>query len=128
MTNADILLTSLLLKLVDQIPDHPKRVLFRGVSHLFDAFVRSASIEHPDWDVRITQPETDVVGVRNDPGIPVLVVFYRTEVRERESLNAFRLFNEDELAKQLVACLDNLDLPGLDQMYSQEERTKLARS
>lgn len=125
MINADMLLTGLLLRLVEQIPDYPRRVLFRGVSHLFGAFVEKAAAEQPDWDVRITRPDTDVVGARNDPNIPVLVVFYQAEVRERESLNAFRLFNDDEIAKELVARLGSADLPGLTELYSVEEKARL---
>jgi len=127
MTTVHDLLITLLCDLVDRVPDSPKRVLFKGVSDLYEGFKERAESEHPDWDVRVTQKDTDVVGARNDPTIAVLVVFYQAEVRERESLNAFRLFNEDEIARALVARLsrDTL-LPGLPEPYDDDERDRLA--
>src|SRR4030067_541544 len=101
MTIADQLLSALLLDMVEHVPDEPKRVLFKGVSNLYEGFEQLATTKHPEWEVRVTQEGVDVVSARNDPSIPVLVVFYRAEVRERESLNAFKLFNEDEIAKHL---------------------------
>ncbi len=127
MTDVNTLLVTLLQELVEKTPDIPKRVLFKGVSDLYDDFCRRATTERPEWTVCVTQTGADVVGARNDPTIAVLVVFYRDEVRERESLNAFRLFTEDEIAKELVARLapENL-LPGLPESYSHEERDRLA--
>ncbi|TEU10469.1 MAG: hypothetical protein E3J21_26335 [Anaerolineales bacterium] len=127
MTTANDLLITLLLDLVERVPDLPKRVLFKGVSNLYESFKQRAAAEHPNWDIRVTQKGADVVGARNDPKIAVLVVFYQAEVRERESLNAFRLFNEDEIAKELAARLapDTL-LPGLSEPYNNNERECLA--
>jgi hypothetical protein len=120
MNTASELLVTLLIDLVDEVPDQPKRVLFKGVSNLHPDFEEQAP---PEWDVRVTQAGVDVVGARNDPSIPVLVVFYRAEVRERESLNAFRLFNEDEIAKEMV---ERLAVDGfLPEAYSQDERSRL---
>jgi len=126
MATANDLLITLLFDLVDRVPDSPRRVLFKGVSNLYNGFEQRAKVEHLDWDVRVTRKDTDVVGARNDPTIAVLVVFYRAEVRERESLNAFRLFNEDEIARALVARLsrDTL-LPGLSEPYDDDERDRL---
>jgi len=135
MATANDLLITLLFDLVNRVPDSPKRVLFKGVSHLYNGFEQRAKVEHPDWDVRVTKERTDcvnqeladVVGARNDPTIAVLVVFYRAEVQERESLNAFRLFNEGEIAKELVARLscDTL-LPGLPEPYTGDQPDRLA--
>jgi hypothetical protein len=127
MANTNELLTTLLIDLVAGVPDSPRRVLFKGVSNRYDEFRERAAVEHPGWDVRVTQEGMDVVGARNDPAIPVLVVFYRDEVRERESLNAFRLFNEDEIAKELVARLaPETLLPGLPKPYIGDERERLS--
>ena len=134
MATANDLLIGLLVDLVDRVPDSPKRILFKGVSNLYDGFKQRAKVEHPNWDVRVTEERkdrvnqelADVVGARNDPTIAVLVVFYQAEVQERESLNAFRLFSEDEIAKELVARLsrDTL-LPGLPEPYDDDERDRL---
>jgi len=126
MTTMNDLLITLLFDLVERIPDSPRRVLFKGVSNLYEGFKQRAAAEHLAWDVRVTQEGTDVVSARNDPNIAVLVVFYRAEVRERESLNAFRLFNENEISKELVTRLapDRL-LPGLPEPYNDDERGRL---
>jgi len=124
MNTTDELLITLLLDLVERVPDLPKRVLFKGVSNLYEGFRARAK---PDWKVCVTQEGTDVVGARNDPTINVLVVFYRAEVRERESLNAFRLYNEDEIAKELVARLVlDTSVSGLPETYDEDERRRLA--
>lgn len=126
MADVNSLLVTLLLELVEKTPDTPKRVLFKGVSDLYEDFRQRAAVEFPDWTVRVTQAGADVVGERNDPSIVILVVFYRDEVRERESLNAFRLFTEDEIAKELIARLapEKL-LSDLPESYSREERDRL---
>ncbi len=120
MSTADELLVTLLIDLVNKVPDQPKRVLFKGVSNLYPDFEERT---RPEWDVRVTQAGVDVVSARNDPSIPVLVVFYRAEIRERESLNAFRLYTEDEIAKALV---ERLAVDGfLPESYNQDERSRL---
>lgn len=126
MADVNSLLVTLLLELVEKTPDTPKRVLFKGVSDLYEDFRQRAAVEFPDWTVRVTQAGADVVGERNDPSIVILVVFYRDEVRERESLNAFRLFTEDEIAKELITRLapEKL-LSDLPESYSREERDRL---
>ena len=126
MITVNDLLITLLFDLVERIPDSPRRVLFKGVSNLYEGFKQRAAAEHLAWDVRVTQEGADVVGARNDPNIAVLVVFYRAEVRERESLNAFRLFNENEISKELVTRLapDRL-LPGLPEPYNDDEQDRL---
>lgn len=127
MTDVNALLITLLLELVEKTPDTPRRILFKGVSDLYDDFCRRVTTERPEWTVHVTQTGADVVGARNDPAIAVLVVFYQDEVRERESLNAFRTFTEDEIAKQLIARLSPANLlPGLPEPYSDEERERLA--
>ena len=124
MNTTNELLITLLLDLVERVPDLPKRVLFKGVSNLYEGFKARAQ---PGWKVCVTQEGVDVVGARNDPTINVLVVFYRAEVRERESLNAFRLYNEDEIAKELVGRLVlDTSVSGLRETYDEDERRRLA--
>lgn len=122
MTTTD-LLVNVLVHLVESVPDQPRRVLFKGVSALSDAFKARVEGEGKRWDVRITRAGEDVVGARNDVGIPTLVVFYRDEVRERESLNAFRLFDEDAIAEALVRHAVESD--EIAEQYTSEEVERL---
>lgn len=102
MTTTEELLVKVLLHLVGSVAGQPRRVLFKGVSDLDEAFRRQAEARGLSWDVRTTRAGVDVVGARNDASIGTLVVFYRDEVREGESLNAFRQFDEDAIAEALV--------------------------
>lgn len=52
MSTANELLVGLLLDLVERVPDQPKRILFKGVSHLYEAFKRQAGMVYPPWEVR----------------------------------------------------------------------------
>lgn len=108
-TKTDLLL-DVLFRQVKSVPDQPKRILFKGVSNLSDDFKGRVATEKLDWDVRVTGQDEDVVGARNDAGIGTLVVFYHDEVRARESLNAFRLFNEDAVAEALVQFILEADV------------------
>ena len=99
MLSTDDVLLSVLAQLVEGVGERPRRVLFRGVPELTDKFRNHVAARSPAWDVRVTRAREDVVGARNDPGLDTLVVFYRDEVRERESLNAFRQFDEDAIAR-----------------------------
>jgi len=101
--NTKELLVDVLVGLVQSVTEEPKRVLFRGVADLYEPFLERAQADNPEWVVLKTAPGVDVVGARNNRGIQVLVVFYREEVGERESLNAFRVFNEADVASALVA-------------------------
>lgn len=102
MSAVDDLILDVLFQLVERVPDTPRRILFRGVSDLSDAFRARVRQADTRWKVLVTGADPDVVGARNDVTIPVLVVFYRDDVRERESLNAFRQFNEDAIVEALV--------------------------
>lgn len=101
--NTKELLVDVLVGLVQSVTEEPKRVLFRGVADLYEPFLERAQADNLEWVVLKTAPGVDVVGARNNRGIQVLVVFYREEVGERESLNAFRVFNEADVASALVA-------------------------
>lgn len=96
------LLLDVLVDLVSSVSDQPRRILFKGVSDLSDAFRTRVAQKDLNWTVLVTGAEGDIVGDRNDITIQTLVVFYREEVRERESLNAFRQFNEDAVVETLV--------------------------
>jgi hypothetical protein len=102
MTTTSELLIDVLLHLVESVADQPKRVLFKGASDLDEAFRQQVAARGLSWDVCTTRAGVDVVGARNDASIGTLVVFYRDEVRERESLNAFRQFDEAAIAEALV--------------------------
>lgn len=102
MTTKTDLLLDVLFQQVKIIPDQPKRILFKGVSNLSDDF-RARVVAHGlDWEVQVTGQDEDIVGARNNANIGTLIVFYRDEIRARESLNAFRQFNEDTIAAALV--------------------------
>ena len=123
MKDSQTLLLNILFELVHTVPDEPKRILFRGVSDLYAAFSARAGAEYPDWVVQVTAHGEDVVGARNDASIKTLVVFYRDEVRARESLNAFRQFNENAIAASLIQYVTHTSSPlGA---YSQEDAAKL---
>lgn len=124
MIDSPTLLLNILFELVHTVPDEPKRVLFRGVSDLYGAFATRAAIEYPDWVVQVTAHGEDVVGARNDASIKTLVVFYRDEVRARESLNAFRLFNENAIAAFLVQYVTRPS--SLLGSYNQDDVAKLS--
>jgi hypothetical protein len=112
MANSTELIIDLLADLVNSVPDQPQRVLFRGVSDYFENFTAFVQKNRLPWDVLITREGEDVVGARNDATVPILVVFYKDEVKEVESLNAFRQFNENALAAALVTfVLERNSLP-----------------
>lgn len=123
MTTSISLIIDVLFDLVESVTDEPRRVLLKGVSEFHGEFQRRAAEEGLLWDVRATRDGADVVGARNDPTIATLVVFYRDEVRERESLNAFRQFDEDAIAEGLVRYATNVGI-GTD-VYSAEEAERL---
>lgn len=123
MTDSQTLLLNVLFELVHTVPDEPKRVLFRGVSDLHPAFAEQAKTTYPDWLVQVTALDEDIVGARNDANIKTLVVFYRDEVRARESLNAFRQFNENAIAVHLIHHVAHMS--GLTDVYQPEELVKL---
>ncbi len=113
----DVLL-QVLFQLVDSVPDAPRRVLFKGISDLSALFRDRARHERPEWRVLVTgESHADVVGARNDTAIPVLVVFYRDDVQERESLNAFRHFDEDAIAEALVRSVTEGGMLDEDDLY-----------
>src|SRR5690348_171351 len=102
MEHIQSLLVDLLVRLVDTVPDQPRRVLFRGVSHLSDPFRTHVAQHNLPWTVYVTGDGNDLIGARNTESVQTLVVFYRDEVQERESLNAFRHFDEDAITAELV--------------------------
>lgn len=102
MTATGDLIVKVLEQCVEAVADPPRRVLFRDVSGRLDHFAAHARQHHPDWIILATGRDTDVVGARNDPRIETLVVFYVDEVQERESLNAFRQFDEGAIVTALV--------------------------
>ncbi len=123
MSAVEDLILDVLFSLVESVADEPRRILFRGVSDMSDAFRVRVRRDDKRWKVMVTGIDPDVVGVRNDVTIPVLVVFYRDEVRERESLNAFRQFNEDAIVEALVRFTAQ-ERAGANRL-SEEERNQL---
>lgn len=124
MPTIEKLIVDVLVRLVDSVPDEPRRVLFRGVSAHSAAFRARVAGDDLRWEVLVTGENVDVVGTRNNPSIAVLVVFYRDDVRERESLNAFRQFDADSIADALVRLTTEAALPGIES-YTLEEARRL---
>lgn len=123
MIDSQTLLLNVLFELVHSVPDEPKRILFRGVSDLYPAFVEQAKADYPDWLVQVTALDEDIVGARNDATIKTLVVFYRDEVRARESLNAFRQFNENGISARLLQHIAHSS--SLSDVYQPDDMVKL---
>lgn len=109
-TQPQDILIDVLIELIESVTDEPKRVLFKGVSDLYEPFCIRLQETSSPWQVRITKEGENVVTDRNDTSIPVLIVFYQDSVRERESLNAFRQFTEDTIAEVLVRHLINQNM------------------
>lgn len=116
-------LFKVLVSLVEAVKEQPRRVLFRGVSDWYESFKDWAAEIGLLWNIQVTGGNADIVGSRNDAGIDTLVVFYRNEVRERESLNAFRQFDENAIADAVVRIGERDKI--LPDAYQPEEMARL---
>jgi len=102
ISKSDELIINVLITLVESVSENPRRILFKGVADLSDSFTERMSQKGYFWRVMVTGKDKDIVGARNDASIDTLVIFYRSEVGERESLNAFRIYDENAIANSLI--------------------------